>query len=139
MQAAYRLVNASCLAEFSVLVEPPSRPKELPPIPEANKDLAKTREERAVEKAKTEGAKTCTSATAFAQSIFNELSKTMPCDWMVKPDQDPYILVMEAVIISPPYTPDACKAKGGEDRLKERVQKVLGGILQKVEAEYRSS
>ena len=36
-------------------------------------------------------------------------------------------------------SPDACKAKGGEDRLKERVQKVLGGILQKVEAEYRSS
>ena len=74
------MVNTSCIAEFSVVAEPPSRTGELPPVPAANGDLCKTRETRAVEKAKAEGVKVCVQATAFGQSLFNELNKTMPCD-----------------------------------------------------------
>lgn len=137
-QAMYRMVNTSCIAEFSVVAEPPSRPAgaELPPIPAVNAELCKTREQRAVEKAKAEGGKVCVEATAFGQSLFNELSKTMPCDWMIKDGQEPSILVMSAVLINPPYGPDTCNAGKNEAKLKERVQKVVGGILQRVEAEY---
>ena len=139
-KACYRVISVSSVADFSVLSEPPKRPEELPLLPEVNQDFVKTREERAIEKAKAEGDKVCQDATAYAQSLFNELHKTMPCDWMVKSDGSaPGIMVMEAVMIMAPYNPDSCKARSGEDRLKERVQKVLTGILRKLNAEYQKS
>ena len=44
------------------------------------------------------------------------------------------MLVMEAVMIQPPYKPDNCVGKPGEKNLTERVQKVLSGILKKLDA-----
>ena len=110
---------------------------ELPPMPAVNHELVSTREGRAVEKAKAEDANVCVSATAYAQSVFNELSKTMPAEWRVAKDgTDPIMLVMDAVMISSPYSPETCKARENEKKLAERVQKVLAGILKKVDAEY---
>ena len=62
----------------------------------------------------------------------------MKCDWMVPEDtsQSPGILVMDAVMILAPYTPERCKERANEQRLRERVQKVLGGILKKLAEGY---
>ena len=41
------------------------------------------------------------------------------------------------IIIKPSLDPADIMARGGEDRLKERVQKVLAGIHKKLEADPR--
>jgi hypothetical protein len=140
-QANYRVVNASCVREFSVLSPPPEREAnapELPSMPEAKIELAKQREERAVAKAQEDGAHVCAEATAHAQSVFDALRKTMKIDWLTQkpdaPDRRPHMLVMDAVMIQPPYTPETCLADVKEKKLKERVQKVLAGTLKKLEA-----
>ena len=137
-QARYSVFNSASLAEFKVVGEPPSAPAgELPPMPAVNHELASTREGRAVEKAKAEDANVCEHATAYAQSVFNELSKTMPTVWLVKDSSTPPIMmVMETVMIMAPYTPETCKERQDEQRLRERVQKVLAGILIKVEKSF---
>ena len=38
------------------------------------------------------------------------------------------------VLIAPPYKPENCVGKKGEERLKERVQKVLAGVQAKLAA-----
>lgn len=37
-------------------------------------------------------------------------------------------------MILPPYAPENCRGRPGEERLKERVTKVLAGILKKIDA-----
>ena len=39
------------------------------------------------------------------------------------------------VLIEPPYSPDTCKGKPSEKQLTDRVKKVLGGILKKLDAD----
>lgn len=39
------------------------------------------------------------------------------------------------VMVFPPYAPESVKGKGGEEVLTERVKKILGGIVAKVDAE----
>jgi hypothetical protein len=59
--------------------------------------------------------------TKEAQSIFDALSKTMPCTWLEKS-----IVVMDVVLVHSPYTMDSCAAKSeGNKSALERVQKVL--------------
>lgn len=54
----------------------------------------------------------------------------MPCEWMEK-DNEHYMLVLNEVLVPPPYTPDLCKGKAGPTL--SRVQKVLAGELEKLE------
>lgn len=61
--------------------------------------------------------------TQEAQQIFDALSKTMPCSWNTKS-----IIVMDEVIIHPPYHVENCAIvpnKQVADSILERVQKVL--------------
>jgi hypothetical protein len=59
--------------------------------------------------------------TREAQSIFDALSKTLPCAW-----RGASILVMDVVTVEPPYTPASCAAKhAGEARALERIRRVL--------------
>ena len=39
------------------------------------------------------------------------------------------------VLIEPPYSPDTCTGKPSEKQLTDRVKKVLGGILKKLDAD----
>lgn len=135
-QATYYTINESSVRELKVLSAPPARAPEAPEasLPPPNTALAAEREARAVTKAAAEGQNVCPSATAHAQSVFNELSKTMTVAWMLKEPQPPCILVMESVLISSPYTTENLKAATDRDgaRLKERITKVLAGILRKL-------
>jgi len=74
-------------------------------------------------------AKVGVGVTKEAQSIFDCLSKTMPCVWSGKA-----IVVMESVTIEPPYTVDnVCPVSGtaGTGAL-ERIKKVLAAERQRL-------
>ena len=71
--------------------------------------------------AEAAGARVGVGVTKEAQSIFDALSKTMPCTWV-----DKTIIVMDVVWVQPPYTIESCAAKSeGNKSALERVQKVL--------------
>lgn len=65
--------------------------------------------------------------TKEAQSIFDALSKTLPCVW-----QGRTILVMDVVTVPPPYTPSSCAAKAGETGALERIKRVLTAERQRL-------
>jgi hypothetical protein len=65
-------------------------------------------------------AKVGVGVTKEAQSLFDALSKTLPCVWSGRA-----ILVMDVVTVKPPYTPDSCEAKPGESGALERIRRVL--------------
>ena len=66
--------------------------------------------------------------TKEAQSIFDALSKTMPCTW-----KDKTIVVMEAVHVAPPYSIDSCASKSeGHSGALDRVKKVLQAERQRL-------
>jgi hypothetical protein len=66
-------------------------------------------------------AKVGVGVTKEAQSIFDALSKTMPCTW-----QGRSIYVMEAVLVAPPYTTadvtTHIEHKGAFERVKVVLQ-----------------
>ena len=63
------------------------------------------------------------------QAIFHSLNKTMPCEWRAQGSTQA-ILVLGEILILPPYSVEACK--GEQTPTLARVQKVLGGVLQKL-------
>ena len=67
--------------------------------------------------------------TKEAQNIFDALSKTLPCKWRRNE-----IVVMESVIVPPPYTTVA-PGGNGDKFSRERVQKVLTGEWNKMARE----
>nr|CAG8434830.1 12802_t:CDS:2 [Entrophospora candida] len=60
--------------------------------------------------------------TQEAQDIFDALSKTLPCRWA-----DEKIVVLDEVIINPPYDLENCKASSSASGSLARVRKVLEG------------
>ncbi|KAL1520912.1 hypothetical protein AB1Y20_022472 [Prymnesium parvum] len=134
-KATYRIIKTSVVREIVVLqgVEPAAEdaPEKLP-LPDVNMAAVRAREERAVARAKEDLAHVNPSVTVRAQSIYDALRKTMPCEWREK-DNDHYVLVLNEVLVSPPYTPDLCKGKPGPTLT--RVQKVLAGELEKLKRE----
>lgn len=65
-------------------------------------------------------AKVGVGVTKEAQSIYDSLSKTMPCVWSGRD-----IVVMDAVTVSPPYNVDSVTTSGAHTGALERVKKVL--------------
>ena len=43
-----------------------------------------------------------------------------------------YILILNEVLVSPPYSPDLCRGPPSAGALLSRVQKVLAGELEKL-------
>jgi hypothetical protein len=72
-------------------------------------------------------AKVGVGVTKEAQSVFDALSKTLPCVWVGRA-----ILVMDVVTVSPPYTPASCEAKAGESGALERIRRVLTAERQRL-------
>ncbi|SCZ91034.1 BZ3500_MvSof-1268-A1-R1_Chr1-3g02497 [Microbotryum saponariae] len=64
--------------------------------------------------------------TPETQALFDGLAKTMPVRW-----HGAQIIVMDQVIISPPYTVDQVKGEKGAHEGVERVKKVLQGERQR--------
>ncbi|CAG8616826.1 10254_t:CDS:2 [Cetraspora pellucida] len=64
-------------------------------------------------------AKIGVGVTQEAQDIFDAMSKTLPCRWHKES-----IIVLDEVIINPPYDIENCKANLGSTELLARVRKV---------------
>ena len=136
LQATYCCVEAASVRDFKVLAEPPVQladAPEPPALPPANVELARSREERALKKAQEDAEQINQKATMRGQTIFNALNKTMKCEWVEKADVQA-ILVMGGVLVQPPYTPETMIGDKRDERLVERVRKVLAGILCKLDA-----
>ncbi|KAI7872674.1 anticodon-binding domain-containing protein [Spinellus fusiger] len=67
-------------------------------------------------------AKQGVGVTKEAQAIFDALHKTLPCRW-----SNDTIVVLDEVLIAPPYTIDHCKANSSSAASLARVKKVLEG------------
>uniref|UniRef100_A0A383VVG2 AD domain-containing protein n=1 Tax=Tetradesmus obliquus TaxID=3088 RepID=A0A383VVG2_TETOB len=89
-------------------------------LPYVDKERARQREEKALQVAEADMAKVGVGVTKEAQSIFDALSKTMPCTW-----QGRSISVMDAVVVQPPYTTDDVTTNIEHKGAFERVKKVL--------------
>ncbi|KAJ2817771.1 hypothetical protein IWW50_006051 [Coemansia erecta] len=82
------------------------------------------RKTRALVQAKERAALIGVGVSDHAQSIFEALSKTLPCQW----DQS-RIIVLDEIAIEPPYTADSCRALTSASSTLLRVKKVLQGEL----------
>ena len=140
-KATYTVLNAAAIDEFAVLAEVPANLAKEATLPAINSEFLTAREERAVVRAGDDSKNINPNATTRTQAVYEALSKTMPTKWL-NPDganSSPSILLFEDIIIPPSMRPEDCKARGGEERLLERVQKVLSGIHKKLDADPRTA
>ncbi|KNC87703.1 hypothetical protein SARC_00209 [Sphaeroforma arctica JP610] len=110
------MINSRCIKGISILGGEAISNLEPTPL---NMDRVKQRYAKAVNKAKEEAAKINKNVSQEDQSIFNAISKTLPCAW-----DDRNIIVLDTITITPPYTPDDCS--GDNIYMLQRVQKVIG-------------
>ncbi|KAG0326104.1 hypothetical protein BG000_001534 [Podila horticola] len=85
-------------------------------------DKIQQREQQAIREAQVAAARIGVGVSSSAQDIFDALSKTLPCRWAKDS-----IVVMDEVIIAPPYEPENCKANASASYTLARVKKVLEG------------
>jgi predicted metallopeptidase len=72
-------------------------------------------------------AKVGIGVTKEAQSIFDSLSKTMPCIWHGR-----NITVMDVVVVEPPYTVECVSTTSDHKGALDRVKKVLQAERQRL-------
>ncbi|KAG9323745.1 hypothetical protein KVV02_007740, partial [Mortierella alpina] len=94
----------------------------LPAVGFVHLDRIRQREQQAVREAQAAAARIGVGVSTAGQEIFDALSKTLPCRWAKES-----IVVMDEVIIAPPYEPENCKANASSSYTLARVKKVLEG------------
>ncbi|KAG0379312.1 hypothetical protein BGX24_000869 [Mortierella sp. AD032] len=94
----------------------------LPAVGYVQLDKIQQREQQAIREAQAAAARIGVGVSVIGQDIFNALHKTLPCRW-----HDLQIIVMDEVIISPPYETENCKANASSSYVLARVKKVLEG------------
>ncbi|KAI9761682.1 MAG: Triose-phosphate Transporter [Chaenotheca gracillima] len=92
----------------------------LPSVRSIDMKALKAREKAAVEKELANERNRGKGVGQEAQDIYDALKRTLPVRWY-----EQSIIVSEAVMISPPYTVDDCKAAQKETNALQRVKKVL--------------
>lgn len=113
-----RFLKANYVKEV-ISAEPPG-PSFDPRLPQVDVDRCKKREEKALKQAELDASKIGENVTNEAQSIFDSLSKTMPCRWKGKT-----IIVLDEVFIEFPYDTHSCTASDEHKSALDRVRKVL--------------
>ncbi|KAJ3265722.1 hypothetical protein HK104_006236 [Borealophlyctis nickersoniae] len=99
-------------------------PPLVPVIPYAVNKLY-AREQAAVRYERERESKLGVGVSAEAQNLFDALAKTMPTTW-----RGGLIVVLEEIVVSPPYTAEDCKfldGRNGSETSLERVRKVVRG------------
>ncbi|KAI8092496.1 anticodon-binding domain-containing protein [Halteromyces radiatus] len=92
------------------------------PVNHVHLDRLAAREADTVKGVRQQVAKLGVGVTKEAQDIFDALTKTLPCRW-----SNDTIVVMDEVIITPPYGIENCKANASSAASLARVKKVLEG------------
>jgi hypothetical protein len=94
----------------------------LPTVSRIHVERLHTREQVAIKEMGAQLQKIGVGVTQEGQEIFDALSKTLPCRWHKET-----IVVLDEVLISPPYEIDSCKANASSSASLARVKKVLEG------------
>ncbi|KAI8595974.1 anticodon-binding domain-containing protein [Dissophora ornata] len=94
----------------------------LPAVGYVHLDKIQHREQQTIREAQAAAARIGVGVSSIGQDIFDALSKTLPCRWAKDS-----IVVMDEVIIAPPYEPENCKANASSSNSLARVKKVLEG------------
>ncbi|KAG0313054.1 hypothetical protein BGZ99_009101 [Dissophora globulifera] len=92
----------------------------LPAVGPVQLDKLQQREQQAIREAQVAAARIGVGVSSIGQDIFDALSKTLPCRWAKDS-----IVVMDEVLIAPPYEPENCKASASSSYTLARVKKVL--------------
>ncbi|KAH0553230.1 hypothetical protein GP486_006605 [Trichoglossum hirsutum] len=123
----YHVIPVSQISAFKILpFGDASNTKEssfetaFPKIGNVNLIAAKQREEAAVRRLQENERRLGKGVSREAQEIFDALSKTLPSRWY-----ETRIIVLDTVMIYPPYEVENCKAEKDSNTL-QRVKMVLG-------------
>ncbi|KAJ1952169.1 hypothetical protein IWQ62_006286, partial [Dispira parvispora] len=92
-----------------------------------NMEKVKQRYLQSMRETESAVAKIGVGVTQEAQFIFDALSKTLPCRWA-----DNAIVVLDEIIIHPPYQPENCLANNPDSTSLARVKKILQGERQRL-------
>ncbi|KAI8332584.1 anticodon-binding domain-containing protein [Chlamydoabsidia padenii] len=92
------------------------------PVTHVHLDRLVAREANTTKEVRQQVAKLGVGVTEEVQAIFDALAKTLPCRW-----SNDSIIVMDEVIITPPYDVENCKANSSSAAFLPRVKKVLEG------------
>ncbi|GAN02847.1 conserved hypothetical protein [Mucor ambiguus] len=118
---SFRIIKISHIKEIVSLGESTSSnsKKDYLPVNQVQVDRLKSRESEALKGFQSQVSKIGVGVTKEGQDIFNALSKTLPCRW-----SKDTIVVMDEILITPPYGVDNCKANATSSALLARVKKV---------------
>ncbi|KAL0141886.1 anticodon-binding domain-containing protein [Mucor lusitanicus] len=123
---SFRIIKISHIKEIVSLGEGissnNSNKKDYLPVNQVQVDRLKSRESEALKGFQSQVSKIGVGVTKEGQDIFNALSKTLPCRW-----SKDTIVVMDEILITPPYGVENCKANATSSALLARVKKVLEG------------
>ncbi|KAJ1857032.1 hypothetical protein GGH12_001829 [Coemansia sp. RSA 1822] len=117
-----RLVKASNIRDVRVVGD--KSDIQMPIVRAVTTAEIEARKARALVQAKERASRIGVGVSEHAQSIFEALSKTLPCRW----DQS-RIIVLDEIAIDPPYTADTCRELTSAASTLLRVKKVLQGEL----------
>ncbi|KAI4836142.1 hypothetical protein E4T44_08425, partial [Aureobasidium sp. EXF-8845] len=112
-------LDSNAAKQSFATVQPPIAPVDIKKLRE--REEAKIRQLREQEANKGKG------VSREAQQIFDALKRLLPTRW-----HGQEIVVNDAVIISPPYTVNDCKAPKGKDQALDRIRMVLDGERRKI-------
>ncbi|KAI7902996.1 anticodon-binding domain-containing protein [Cokeromyces recurvatus] len=118
----FRIIKISHIKEILFLTATTNGVKDYMPINQIYIDRLKQRESEVMKGVKNEVSKIGIGVTKEGQDIFNALSKTLPCRW-----SKDTIIVMDEILITPPYGVNDCKANASSSALLARIKKVLEG------------
>jgi len=127
-ERVYNIFHTSQIQSLVVLSTTPSLLPDPMPLPTAAPHDLERRVEKALVEDARRRARIGKGVSREAQALFDALGKTLPVRW-----HEQSFVVMDEVIISPPYTAaDVKGAKGASERV-ERVKKVLEGERQRLQ------
>ncbi|KAJ2063745.1 hypothetical protein GGI17_001531 [Coemansia sp. S146] len=100
----------------------------MPEVRAVDTSVAEARKQRALIQAQERAQRIGVGVSDKAQSIFEALSRTLPCRW----SRDS-IIVLDEVSIEPPYSVDSCHELQPASFSLQRVKKVLQGELSRMD------
>ncbi|KAJ2883139.1 hypothetical protein H4R27_002975 [Coemansia aciculifera] len=100
----------------------------MPEVRAVDTSVAEARKQRALIQAQERAQRIGVGVSDKAQSIFEALSRTLPCRW----SRDS-IIVLDEVSIEPPYSVDSCRELQPASFSLQRVKKVLQGELSRMD------
>ncbi|KAG2190708.1 hypothetical protein INT46_002521 [Mucor plumbeus] len=119
---SFRIIKISHIKEIVSLGDGINNKKDYLPINQVQVDRLKSRESEALKGFQSQVSKIGVGVTKEGQDIFNALSKTLPCRW-----SKDTIVVLDEILITPPYGVENCKANATSAALLARIKKVLEG------------